>query len=441
MALGSQVSNVEAITDLTGLVHEVYAGEVKPNIDVLSPTSQLFQEAGSGQYRMDGEKLVGSSQLTYAGGAMGTDGKLPDHQYQDPAEWQTTPARFYVRRAVDNFIQERARRGPGSFGDLGGRLFDQMWDAFGRLQIRSAIGHSDAVIGKVGSRTSSTAFVMKDGYGHAGTDPMMHLEQGMILAWVDVGSGNAIAGAGIISSINYSTKTVTMDAAATWEPSAQLAANDLIVFATTNDTTTDYFTTEYNLQKNGIMTIVDPDGNLTTVFNIAEGTYPRWKPFREASSTFDHIEVTEHFRKLRAKSTSPVTRQTHTCVAQGAVIAELARTLVGFQQQQNLGRTFRGGYQAVEIAGKDFVEDDFFLHDVLVTLSHEDLWNVDLGGGADYFAEDGSQFSRLADFDGKEWYVRAYGNTFADRRNRMGALTGISLPNVDADDFSPSPNY
>ena len=54
MALGSQVSNLEAITNLTGLVHEIYAGEVKPNVSSWSPTSQLFQQAGAGDYRIDG---------------------------------------------------------------------------------------------------------------------------------------------------------------------------------------------------------------------------------------------------------------------------------------------------------------------------------------------------------------------------------------------------
>ena len=124
MALGSQVSNLEAITNLTGLVHEIYAGEVKPNVSAWSPTSQLFQEAGAGDYRIDGEKLVFSADLTYAGGAQGTDGNLPDHQYVDAVEGQTTPARLYVRRAIDNFIEKRAQKGPGAFGDLLGRMFD-----------------------------------------------------------------------------------------------------------------------------------------------------------------------------------------------------------------------------------------------------------------------------------------------------------------------------
>ena len=440
MALGSQVSGLEAITDLTGLVHEIYAGEVKPNVSSWSPTSQLFQEAGAGDYRIDGEKLVFSADLTYAGGAMGSDGNLPDHQYVDAVEGETTPARLYVRRAIDNFIEKRAVRGPGAFGDLLGRMFDQMWDAFGRSQIRHAIGTSNGTLCKVSSRTSSTVFVVKDGYGHADTPPLLHMEVGMIINWVDVGSSNALAGAGTISAITHSTNTVTVTTAGTWEPGNQLAANDLIVNATTPNISTDYFASEYTNAPNGLLNIVDPDEDATTVFNISQSTYPRWKPYRKASASFDHIEVTEHFRQLRAKSTSPVGPSTHVCCAQGSVIAELASTLVGCQQQTALGRTFEGGYEAVRIANMDFIEDDWQIHDVLYTLSVEDLFTVDLDGEADYFAEDGSQFSRLSDFDGKEWYVKSYKQSFSDRRNRHAALTGISLANVTASDFSPVPS-
>lgn len=441
MPQGSQVGNLEAVSDLGGLVHEIFASGVKPNVQAFSPTSQLFQQAGEGDYRIDGSLLEGAADLTYSGGAMGTDGDLPDHQYIDPGNWQTTPARIYVRRAVDNFVERRGQAGPGSYEDLLGRIFDQQWDAFGRAKIRHAIGTSNGTLCKVSSRTNSTVFVVKDGYGHAGTSPLMHLEAGMIIGWVDVNDSNTEAGAATISSIAYSTNTVTVDSGSTWEPGNTLEANDLIVNATTPDITTDYFDTEYTSAPNGLLDIVDPDADNSTVFNIAEATFPRWKPFRESSSTWDHLEVTEHFQKLRAKSTSPVTAQTHTCVLNGAPYAELARTMEGFQRQQQLGRTFEGGYQAVRVAGMDFLVDDYQLHDVMYTVSYEDLYAVDLDGEADYFAEDGSQFSRLADFDGKEWYVRHYLQCFADRRNRMGAITGITLSNVSASDYDPVPNY
>jgi hypothetical protein len=266
----------------------------------------------------------------------------------------------------------------------------------------------------------------------------MHLEPGMVIAWVDADDG--IDGAATISSIDYGTNTITVDSGTTWEPGDQLAATDRIVFATTPNIATDYFTAEFENAPNGLYNLIY-DASITTVLGIAESGAPRWKPFRDASATFDHIEVTEFRRKLAAKSTSPVTAQTHTCVTQGAVVAELARTLVAFQQQQQLGRTFEGGYQAVRIAGLDFIEDDFQIQDALYFLSMEDLFNVDLDGEADYFAEDGSQFSRLSDFDGKEWYVKHYKQNFVNRRNRFGVLTGISLPNVTASEFDPTPNY
>ena len=78
---------------------------------------------------------------------------------------------------------------------------------------------------------------------------------------------------------------------------------------------------------------------------------------------------------------------------------------------------------------------------MLYTLSLEDLFSIDLDGEADYFAEDGSQFSRLNDEDAKEWFVRMYKQNIADRRNRCAALTGVTMSNVTASDFSPVPDY
>lgn len=98
--------------------------------------------------------------------------------------------------------------------------------------------------------------------------------KGMVVAWLDSSSANAAAGAAKVSSLNYSTNAITVDSASTWEPSAQTAANDIIVAATTNNIATDYFATERNNAKNGMIDIVDPSAASSTVFNIAEGTYP-----------------------------------------------------------------------------------------------------------------------------------------------------------------------
>ena len=438
MALGSQQGRVAAVSSLTGLLHEVYAGTVKPAIRANSPTQQLFTEAGAGDYRIDGEKLVGSTDLNYSTGAMHTSGKLPDHREVDAVEWTVTPTRAYRRGAIDNFTEARGGAGPGSFGDYSARLFDQVYDSFKRLKIRSAIGGSSGILCLTGSRTSATVIVMKDGYNHTGTNPMMHIASaGACLAWLDASNAYAVGGSGLVASFVNSTKTVTFSASIeNGSGTPTIVAGDPWVFATTTPYTVDYFDTEYNVSRHGLSSIIEPDDVNTTVLGIAEGTYPAWRPFKEASATFDHLELTEHWQKLAMQSTDPVSPASHTVLTSGAVYAELARTLEGFQQQQQLGMTFEGGYQAVRIAGQDIVTDPYMLHDVLFTVCRDSLFHVDIGGAESEFTDDGSQFARIGDFDGKEWFISEYGNDFSDRRNRHGALTDIALPNVDEDDFT-----
>lgn len=440
MAYGSQQGNVEAVSDIGGLVHTIYVGDVLPAVRFESVTSQIMTTAPEGSYRYDGASMTFATDLELPTGAQGTQGALPDSVHQDAANGLTTPVRRYVRRAVDNFTEARAAKGPGSYADLGTRLFDQMWQAFRLMEIRHAIGASNGILCLVSSRTDADTWVGKDAYGHTGTSPLLHIHKGMIITWHDSSAAYAAAGAGKVASITYSTNTVNMDSSATWEPSATLGANDAICAATTTNIATDYFQSEYNSAKNGFMTIIDPDAAASTVFNIAEGTWPRWKPFRVASSTFDHIEVTEFLRRLAAKSTFPVNMSSHTLVAHPAIVAQLARTLVGFQQQQNLGRVLEGGYQTIRIAGWDLAEDEYQLHDVLFAACNEDLYTISLVE-AGYFDEDGSMYDRISDYDGKEWWVRDYCNSFSPRRNRHGALTAITLADVTASQFDPVPNY
>lgn len=437
MAYGSQQANLDTIaSDLQGLVHEIFVGEVIPGVRWESITAQMYMNAPEGSYRYDGESLNGATDLLRPGGAQGTNGQLPDHQYQDAANWQTTPMRAFIRRAVDNFVAARAVSGPGSYGDLGQRLLDQMWGAFRLMKIRHAIGGVDAILCLVDSKSTNAIWVAKDGFNHAGMDPLVLIDEGQVLTHHST-DGGAAEGAGIVQSIAHSTNTVTM--AANWEQTAAVASGDIVCNATTDDPTADYFVSENNLGANGQAQVIDPDALLTTVFNIAEGTYPRWKPFRVASTTFDHIEVTEFLRRLQAKSTYPVTPSSHTLVCGGATYATLARTLTAFQQQTSLGKTFEGGYQAVRIADYEIAVDDYQLHDILAAYCTEELYTVSLVE-AGYFDEDGSMYQRIADFDGMEWYARDYGNSFCPARNRNGCLTGITHT-VTASDYTPTPNY
>ncbi len=113
---------------------------------------------------------------------------------------------------------------------------------------------------------------------------------------------------------------------------------------------------------------------------------------------------------------------------------------MGFQQQAYTGGDLAGGYQGIKVSGISIVQDHFFYHNVAMTLCKEYLYRVPLGGDADFWGEDGSMWSRIADFDGKEAFVVDYHNCFSNHRGSHGALTGITTDLTD-DDFSNVPSY
>jgi hypothetical protein len=443
MAYGSQHATVEAMTALTGLTHDIFVGRVLPNVRRESPTATLFQQAaqgnGPGEYRLEGQHMVFAADYRFATGGMATLGSLPDHVGLDPIQGRITPIRRYRRIAADSLVEKQAS-GPGAFQDFGTRLFDILWDSWKSMEIRHSIGSSSCLLGKVDARTSSTVFTIKDAYGNTSTNPLSNISEGSVIGWYDV-STSVVGGAGKVLSIVYSTRQITM--VASWETESgtpAVVADDLVYFATTTDITADYFELERNAGPNGLGVIVDPAAAVSTVFNIVEATYPRHKPYRKASVTFDHLELTEHWLQLGQKRGFDVTPATDVLLTFPACVAQIARSLMGYQQQAYTGGDLKGGYTGVTVNGMPLVGDGFFYHNIAMTLWKEGLQRVDLGGPADFWTEDGNQWQRIGDFDGKEAFVAEYMQTFCTNRGANGALTGISV-DVTSGDYTGIPDY
>jgi hypothetical protein len=450
---GSQQSRVELLDALTGLTHDIFVGDVKDNVRRKSKTSMCFQDAPPGAYKFSGQKMKFSTDLRYKTGAMATAGQIPDYVGLDAVQGELTPVRRYERFAVDNLIELLAS-GEGSFEDLSERIFRHLWNAWESMETRQSVGSSSGVVGLVESSTNATTFVIKDAYGHEGTDPLVNLSENSIIGWYNV-SGSAVGGAATIESIDYATRTITMDNGTTWDGTA-MSADDPIFFASTPNPANHHFTLERNLAPHGVGTIADPDANLTTVFGISEATYPRWKPFRKQSVTFDHLEVTEHWLQLGAKRGYDVSPETDRAITYGAPAAQLARSLMAFQQQAYTGGQLQGGYSVgggsgnsedyephagITVAGVPIYTDGFFYHDVFLTLPKDKLYRVEVGGDADYWAGDGSRWNRIADYDGKDGFVNHYMNHLCIDRGAIGVLTEI-VTELAAADFSASvPNY
>lgn len=438
----SQQGNLDTISTVGSLVYENYTGRVQPHLEFMGPTLAIFQQMGPGEFNLLGEKLVFAADVLYAGGAMGTTGWLPDHEYQDPINFETTPTRSYVRRAVDNFIVARAAGPDGTFEPFIGRVMEQMWDALERMQNRHVHGSSTGYVSMTKTRTSNTVIVMDDGYGHSGADPGMFIEPGMTMAWLDADNSYAVGGSGVVSTVSYGTNECTVTFAASIENGSgtpTIAANDPWVFSTSTPYTQTHFDTEYGNAPLGLLDHIDPLAATATYLGVTEASYPRVKPVTTASSNFDEVEIMEHWKKIFAKSGAPVTSGTHVNTLQPGMAIELAKTLLPYTQIQTKGADLPGGWETVTIQGQTFVEDPYHLQDIMYTLCRDDCRVIDLDGDPRIWAGDGSEFARIADFDGKEWYARHYVQRIMTRRNRSGALTGLT--NSNAANYTPSPNW
>ncbi len=433
-------NNFDTLSTLTGLMHATFVGGIKDNVRRMSATSQFFQELPQDQYRLEGTQMTFAVKLRFKTGGIATDGKLPDFVPLDAVQGYITPVRRYITIEVDNMMLKRAAQ-PGAFASLEDWVFDQMWDAVESMESRHAIGASSGLVNKVSSRTNSTTIVVKDGYGNAGTDPLAHLSEGSIIAWWDV-SASAIGGAARISTITPSTNTIVIDSASTWEPDSgvTVAANDLIYFATTNSEANSNFISERGLAPNGLGTLLDPTAAVTTVHNISESTYPRWKPFRITSVTPDHMEVQEYFLRHGSKRGTSVNASTDVVVTYPAVVAQIARSLMGVQMQAYTGTDLLGGYSGVTVKGIPLVEDPFFYHNVLATLPKDGLYRITLGEQMGLWSGDGSEWQRLVQYDGKNAFAPDYMQFLATHRGAMGAITGITVDS-NLGSFSPTPDY
>lgn len=435
----SQQANLDTISTVGKLVYANYMGKVHPHLEFMGPALAIFRQAGPGEYTLTGQKLVFAGDVRYSGGALATSGWLPDHEYVDPVQFETTPTRIYVRRAVDSFIAARAT-GEGAFEDFVGRVMEQLWDAMERTQNRHVHGKSSGYTCLTSSRTSATVIVMKDGYGHTGMDPLLFLEPGMTMAWLDADNSFAIGGSGVIDSINYSTNTITFAASIeNGSGTPTIAAGDPWVFATTTPYTASYFDTEYGVAPLGLLDHIDPLNAASTYLGVTEATYPRINPVRASASVLDEVSFMKFINQLEAKGTSPVTPQSHTMLLHPGAYLELAQSLVPYTQIQQKGKELPGGWTSVNIAGHDFMKDPWAPYNVLYALDMRDARVANLDGDARTWAEDGSEWSRLADYDGKEIFARHYVGRWFVRRNRSGALHSFSVTNHS--NYTPTPNY
>ena len=430
----SQIDHLQA-TMPTGASHELFAPGIRDVINHASPVAGLFRNVGPKGYQIVGKKLVIATQLLYSGGWLGTTGYYPDSEYADPDVMEFTPAQIYLRRAIANFIAARAT-GAGAFEDHLTLVEKQAWNAIKRGTTRHIFGDSNATVALVGSRTSSTIFVLKDGYGHTDTNPGMFIEPGMKMALLDASNSYAVLGVAKVSTYVHSTKTITFATAIDTSPTG--VAGDPLVFVTTTDSG-DRRVNERGNAPLGLRNILDPDGNGSTYGALTESSRERIKPVRRASVDFDEAEIMDFWGEIEGASGMTVTPENHVHSCQRAVYNEYARTLLPYTQIVGKGRDLEGGWETVRCGGQDFLVDSFHTHDELMTHAVDHYVVLDLDGEPHVDKSAGTEWHQIDDYDGREKLWKHYVQRLAVQRNASGTLKGISVQSGAADKFAAIP--
>lgn len=422
-----------------GLLYENYIKGVQQFIEYMDPVAALFESAGPGEFTMTGEKLVYAGRLAQASGAVATNGWLPDPQWKGVVRFEATPARVYARVALDHYWKGRGS-GDGSFEDYGASVLDQGWEAFERTTGRHINGGSTGTVGVVASTSAADKIIIKNGYGVTDVDPLMYIEPGAVLAWHDASNSFAVGGAGVVSAVNATTRELTFTASIRNGSGTPTPVDgDPVVFCTTSDLSAQNFVTERGNAPLGMVDLFDPLAANASYLGVTEATNPRVKPMRMQSADFGEVEVMKFLKKLQTKSQSPVNASTHVLTCQEGVTMALARTLVPYTQIQTKGGALPGGWDKITIGSglPDFVESSYHWHNVLNAFAVGEARVIDLDGRPDIYAGDGSEWSRLLDYDGSELFMKHYVQRLFVRRNRFGSLHTIAIDD-NAYDFSAS---
>lgn len=431
----SQIAYTQSTMPM-GASHEVFAPGIRDVINHASPVAGLFQNVGSKGFQVLGKKLVISTQLLYTGGFIGTGGYFPDSEWADADTLEFTPAQTYLRRSISNFIAARST-GVGAFEDHESSIDRQAWFAIKKGTTRHCFGSSNATVCVLdGAAVSTTVLQVKDGYGHAGTNPLMYIEPGMKMALLDASASYAVIGVAQVASVSLSTKRITF--ASVIDASSIGVAGDPLVFVTTTDAGTRR-QNERGRAPMGLRDILDPEGVNTSYGNIAESARPRIKPVRRNSVDFDEAEIMDFWGEIEAASGMQVTPETHVHTCQRAVFNQLARSLLPFGQFQKDGRELEGGWSTVRVAGQDLLVDQQHTHDELMTHCIDHYAVCDLEGEPHVDTSAGGEWKQLDDFDGREKMWKHYVQRFAVQRNASGTLKNIAVASGAADRFAAVP--
>jgi hypothetical protein len=420
-------------SEITGVLKRVYAGfreKVFPISTPLLANIEKGKPGGGRRIRWGGEGVFFDVVLTRPVGMTASDsGYLPPDSAATERQANVGVKRLYVTRQIDGLAPVGTQSKEAAFVNLARKILEEAKDAskLGMQEIAHGDGKGIKAEITVVNSTTSIAVEKPFGYTSAGQGGLL-VDVDMYVAVLDASAAFAVLGRSRITAVTNSgdTATVTLGTAV-----AGMAAGDVLVAATTSDTS-------YNSFPNGLGNLLNRGGSYNSLHNLDAGTYVRWNTTRiDASVSFAgetpnemHIwELATRVAGVSGKNAKEKPRDFLLLTTPG-IEKQLAESFLG-QRRFDSSSTInlKGGFQAVNICGIPVVSD-FWCPAGTVYLVHLPslLW-IDAADWQPVQYESAGNWRFIQGRDAFETSFKAYLNLATAMRNAHGMIYNYSDTN------------
>jgi hypothetical protein len=262
----------ETLSNLDGILKDVYQNVVTEQIAMFSPIAEKFEEVT--EFEFDGRLARESAimSLNEGVGAVGEAGNLPTAGNFDPQQFTIGMKYVYGSFQMTKQMMESAVSTKGAFKNAMNYSMDSLIRNMKRERARMMWGNGTGVIALVNGTmaTSTTTITVDSPGGVAGTlGGTRFMRKGMALAQVAATDGSFVQKLNTITAVSATGTNVTVAAIA-----ASAADNDFVVRANIT-TPTVIGDTNYNKEPMGILGLVDNGTYLWTLSGLSRTTYPQ----------------------------------------------------------------------------------------------------------------------------------------------------------------------
>jgi hypothetical protein len=261
----------ENLTNLDGILKDVYQNVVTEQIAMFSPVAEKFEEVT--EFEFDGRQAREAAimSLNEGIGAVGEGGTLPTAGNFDPQQFVIPMKYVYGSFQMTKQMMESATTSKGAFKNAMSYSMDSLIRNMKRERARMMWGNGSGVLALVNGTATDTTLVVDAPAGIAGsTGGTRFIRKGMILGTINPAAATStdpVVLQGAVTAVNTNGLSCTI-------PSATHTDNYYVVKMSTTAGTT-VADTSYGKEPMGLLGLVDDTTYAATLGGLSRSTYPQ----------------------------------------------------------------------------------------------------------------------------------------------------------------------